>query len=280
MLLTIDIGNTTVAIGGFHGSSLRFLCRMPSDRTLTPSQCAEKLRRLLGGKSVSLQQIEGCVLASVVPSLTSVVCRAVQMLTDKTPLVVDRTNQNFLKIKGYDTSNLGTDRIVDCVAALNRWQPPLAVFDLGTATTLSVLDKDGAFCGGMILPGLRLSVDALTARAAQLPAITFEQPKGVIGTDTVSCMQYGALYGTAGAIEGIVQRLANELGEMPTVVLTGGHARHIVPLLRCKVEYEPQLQLMGLREIYWQHRGRNKSKPPRRHHKTASKRPGGAHHSK
>lgn len=149
----------------------------------------------------------------------------------------------------YDASNLGMDRLVDCVAALARWRPPLAVFDMGTATTLSVVDREGVFRGGMILPGLRLSVDALSARAAQLPCITFTQPEGLLGTDTVSCMRSGALYGAAAALEGISLRLEEELGPV-TVVLTGGHGRDILPLLRRAVEYEPHLQLMGLRELW------------------------------
>ena len=138
---------------------------------------------------------------------------------------------------------------LDCVAALARWRPPLAVFDMGTATTLSVVDREGIFRGGMILPGLRLSVDALSARAAQLPCITFTQPEGLLGTDTVSCMRSGALYGAAAALEGISLRLEEELGPV-TVVLTGGHGRDILPLLRRAVEYEPHLQLMGLRELW------------------------------
>ena len=109
--------------------------------------------------------------------------------------------------------------------------------------------KKGAFLGGMILPGLRLSVDALSARAAQLPCITFTQPEGLLGTDTVSCMRSGALYGAAAALEGISLRLEEELGPV-TVVLTGGHGRDILPLLRRAVEYEPHLQLMGLRELW------------------------------
>lgn len=250
MILTVDIGNTTIALGGFQDNTLQFIRRIDSDRTLTPAICAQQIIQQLQLQQVSAAQIQGCVVASVVPVLTPVVCQALEQLTGNSPCIVDKSTPCSVKIKGYDTSNLGTDRIVDCVAALKRWAPPLAVFDMGTATTLSVLDKDGCFCGGMILPGLQLSVDALSARAAQLPPITFEQPQKVIGTDTVSCMRYGALYGTAGSIEGIVQRVTEELGQAPTVVLTGGLSVHILPLLRCPVEYEPHLQLMGLYEIY------------------------------
>ena len=188
-------------------------------------------------------------MASVVPDLTGRVAGALSALTGKPVLTVDKNTPTGLPLGSYDAKNLGMDRVVDCVAALARWRPPLAVFDMGTATTLSVVDREGVFRGGMILPGLRLSVDALSARAAQLPCITFTQPEGLLGTDTVSCMRSGALYGAAAALEGISLRLEEELGPV-TVVLTGGHGRDILPLLRRAVEYEPHLQLMGLRELW------------------------------
>ena len=151
----------------------------------------------------------------------------------------------------YDGAALGMDRVVDCVAALARYAPPLAVFDMGTATTLSVVGKDRTFLGGMILPGLSLSLEALSAKAAQLPPITLSPPEEVIGRDTERCMRYGALYGAAGAIEGIVARLEEELGPL-TVVLTGGNSTHVRPLLRIPVLWEPHLTFRGLREV-WLH---------------------------
>ena len=239
MLLTIDIGNTTVAVGGFLGPELRFVRRLPSDRNMDAAACAARMRTLLAEEGAAPQDVEGAVLSSVVPSLTQVAVQAAEALTRRP-----------VRVLGRDlASNLGMDRLVDCVAALARWRPPLAVFDMGTATTLSVVDREGVFRGGMILPGLRLSVDALSARAAQLPCITFTQPEGLLGTDTVSCMRSGALYGAAAALEGISLRLEEELGPV-TVVLTGGHGRDILPLLRRAVEYEPHLQLMGLRELW------------------------------
>lgn len=250
MLLTIDIGNTTIALGAFEGERLAFVRRLPSDRDMDAGACARRLLEQLALENAGPQDLEGAVLCSVVPALTAVVNRAVEQLTGRTPLVVARPEDAGLRIGNYDQSNLGMDRVVDCAAALARWKPPLAVFDMGTATTLSVLDEAGMFQGGMILPGLRLSVDALSARAAQLPPISFEPPAGLIGTDTVSCMQYGALYGAAATVEGIAARLEEQLGSALTVVLTGGLGRHILPLLRRPVEYEPQLQLLGLRAIY------------------------------
>ena len=201
MLLTIDIGNTTVAVGGFLGPELRFVRRLPSDRNMDAAACAARMRTLLAEEGAAPQDVEGAVLSSVVPSLTQVAVQAAEALTRRPVRVLGRDLDPGLPTGDYDASNLGMDRLVDCVAALARWRPPLAVFDMGTATTLSVVDREGVFRGGMILPGLRLSVDALSARAAQLPCITFTQPEGLLGTDTVSCMRSGALYGAAAALE-------------------------------------------------------------------------------
>ena len=253
MLLTIDIGNTTVAVGGFLGPELRFVRRLPSDRNMDAAACAARMRTLLAEEGAAPQDVEGAVLSSVVPSLTQVAVQAAEALTRRPVRVLGRDLDPGLPTGDYDVSNLGMDRLVEERIPFQelypRWRPPLAVFDMGTATTLSVVDREGIFRGGMILPGLRLSVDALSARAAQLPCITFTQPEGLLGTDTVSCMRSGTLYGAAAALEGISLRLEEELGPV-TVVLTGGHGRDILPLLRRAVEYEPHLQLMGLRELW------------------------------
>lgn len=241
MLLTVDIGNTTVAIAGLRGDQVAFVKKLPSDSAL---DWAAALKELLEGV-----EAKGAVLSSVVPALTGPVGEGLKAITGKPVLVVDKTTHTGLDLSGYDTANLGMDRVVDCVAALARYTPPVAVFDMGTATTLSVVDKGGLFRGGMILPGLALSLEALSARAAQLPPITLSTPEGLLGTDTVSCMKYGALYGAAGAIEGIVRRLEEELGPL-TVVLTGGNSTLVRPLLGIPAAWEPHLTFLGLGEIW------------------------------
>lgn len=241
MLLTVDIGNTTVAIAGLRGEQVAFVKKLPSDPAL---DWTASLQELLEGV-----EAKGAVLSSVVPALTGPVGEGLKALTGKPVLVVDKSTDTGLDLSRYDTANLGMDRVVDCVAALARYTPPVAVFDMGTATTLSVVDQGGLFRGGMILPGLALSLEALSARAAQLPPITLSQPKGLLGTDTVSCMKYGALYGAAGAIEGIVGRLEEELGPL-TVVLTGGNSTLVRPLLRISTAWEPHLTYLGLGEIW------------------------------
>lgn len=245
MLLTVDIGNTTVAVAGFAGERLAFLRRLPSDRDLDRPGWQTALGELLAGAG----SVRGSALASVVPDLTGRVAGALSALTGKPVLTVDKNTPTGLPLGSYDAKNLGMDRVVDCVAALSRYAPPLAVFDMGTATTLSVVGANGVFQGGMILPGLSLSVNALSARAAQLPPITLSPPEGLIGTDTETCMRYGALYGAAGAIEGIVVRLEEQLGPL-TVVLTGGNSAYVRPLLRVPTAWESNLTFLGLRQLW------------------------------
>ena len=185
----------------------------------------------------------------LVPALTGPVADALACVTGGRVLTVDRDTPTGLPLGDYDGAALGMDRVVDCVAALARYAPPLAVFDMGTATTLSVVDREGVFRGGMILAGLSLSLDALSARAAQLPPVTLSPPEGLVGTDTERCMRYGAIYGAAGAVEGIAARLEEQFGPL-TVVLTGGNGAYVRPLLRIPVVWEPMLTHLGLRELW------------------------------
>ena len=241
MLLTVDIGNTTVAIAGLRGDQVAFVKKLPSDPAL---DWTASLQDLLEGV-----EAKGAVLSSVVPALTGPVGEGLEALTGTPVLVVDKTTPTGLDLSGYDTANLGMDRVVDCVAALAMYTPPVAVFDMGTATTLSVVDRGGLFRGGMILPGLALGLEALSARAAQLPPVELAPPEGLLGTDTSSCMRYGALYGAAGAIEGIVGRLEEALGPL-TVVLTGGNSALVRPLLAIPTAWEPHLTFLGLGAIW------------------------------
>lgn len=244
MLLAVDIGNTTVALAGLEGERAVFVKRLPSDPAL---DWPAALGRLLAGED--LAGLEGAVLSSVVPALTPAVGEGLRALTGQPALIVDRHTPTGLSLAGYDGASLGMDRVVDCVAALALHGGPAAVFDLGTATTLSVADGEWNFRGGMILTGVALGLEALAARAAQLPPVTLSPPAGVLGRDTVSCMRHGALYGAAGAIEGIAARLEEELGEVK-VVLTGGNSALVRPLLRIPTLWEPNLTFLGLGEIW------------------------------
>ena len=248
MILTVDIGNSNVVLGGFReAAGPAFLDRLPSDRSWSPEQWHAAVKARL---APYLDETEGCALCSVVPELTVPIRAALEQLTGKAVLVIDPAFQDGLELGGYDRTKLGNDRVVDMLSALAHYPAPIAVFDLGTATTLSVLDADGRFIGGMILPGVRLSVDALSARASQLPASSLEPPQTLLGTDTVSCMRNGAIYGAAAQIDGLTQRVEALLGRPVTLVLTGGLSHLILPYCAHPLCHDEYLQLRGLRYLY------------------------------
>ena len=248
MILTVDIGNSNVVLGGFREAfEPEFVDRLPSDRSWFLDQWHAALKELLAPYA---GEIEGCALSSVVPELTVHIRSVLEQLTRKEVLVIDSSFQDGLELVNYDRTKLGNDRVVDLLSALAHYPVPIAIFDLGTATTLSVLDEAGRFIGGMILPGIQVSVNALSAQASQLPVISLGPPKSLLGTDTVSCMQNGAIYGAAAQIDGLTERIEALLGQSVTVVLTGGLSRLISPYCKHPLYCDTYLLLKGLRHIY------------------------------
>ena len=234
MILALDVGNTNTVVGGFEGSALRFSLRMQSDRNKTVDEYVLLLRGLLAEKEVDLSTVEGGIISSVVPELRYVLGKAMERLTGKTFLVVSsRLDLGGIRIKMDIPGQVGADLLVDAAAALSLYRPPLVIFDMGTATTMSVLDREGSYIGGVIIPGLRLSMDALSGRAAQLPFINLEEPpERLIGKNTVDCMKAGAIYSNAAMLDGLVDRVEEELGEKVTVVATGGLMGVVLPQLK------------------------------------------------
>lgn len=250
MILCVDIGNTTIAIGGYEGETLRFQGRCGTDRNKTAEEYALLFQGILCLHGVETAAITGGVLSSVVPALRAVVREGMELLTGKRFLVVSSGVKTGLNIRMDIPGQLGSDLVADAVAALHKYPKPIVIFDMGTATTLSVLDSRGSYLGGMIVPGLRVSVDALADNAAQLPAITLAEPVRVIGQNTVECMQSGAIYGHAAMLDGLVARVESELGMPVTAVATGGMAKRILPHCTREILLDETLQLDGLRLIY------------------------------
>ena len=250
MILTIDIGNLNMLIGGFEGEALVFTGRCSSDRNRTEDEYYLLLRDVLGMYGVSPDQVEGGILSSVVPALRTVVTSAVERLTGKRFLVVGSGVKTGLNIRIESPGELGSDMVVSAVAALAKYPKPIAIFDMETATTMSVIAKDGAYIGGALIPGLKVSVNAMSASAAQLPYITLVQPEKLICSTTVKCMQSGAIYGFAAMVDGLADRVEEELGEKATVVLTGSVSALVAPCCRREIVWDENLQLDGLRLIY------------------------------
>jgi len=251
MILAIDIGNTNIVLGCIEGESIGHIARLASDPNKAEHEYAVTMRDVLSLSGADLHDLEGAIISSVVSSLTETVRRAVELLIGKAPLVVGKGLKTGLDIRIDDPAQLGADLLVGAVAALKYYKPPFIIVDMGTATTLFAVDQNSRFVGGVILPGLRLSLNALSSGTSQLPHISPEAPKKVIGTNTVACMQSGAIYGTAATIDGLVERMEAELGTPVTVIATGGLVERVLPYCKREMHIEPLLLLKGL-AILWE----------------------------
>ena len=250
MILTIDIGNSNIVIGGVEGDEICFEARLRTEATKTSDQYCVDLKILMDVYGVDAQAIEGSIIASVVPQVLNSFQTAVKKLTGKAALVVGPGLKTGLNILLENPRQTGADLVVGCVAALREHKPPMIIVDRGTATTMVVLDKNGALVGGCICPGVKISMDALTERTALLPGLQLDQPKKAIGRNTIDCMRSGIMMGTACMLDGMVQRMEEELGEKTTVVVTGGIAKFVLPMCRTPMIYDKDLLVKGLAALY------------------------------
>ena len=262
MLLAIDIGNTNIVIGGIQDDRILFEGRIATDHIKTSDQYGVEIKNILSLFDVKPHDIDDCIISSVVPPVFNSVRTGLVKLIRREPMVVGPGIKTGLNIQMDTPSQVGSDRIVVAVAALAEWDPPLILLDLGTATTIEVVGRGNAYLGGCIIPGVRVSLEALTSRAAQLPGIRLDKPKKVIGKNTVDCMRSGIMYGTAAMLDGMLDRVEEELGYSATVVATGGMAQFVVPLCRRKILVDRDLLLKGLNVLY------KKNAPERRRSET------------
>ena len=250
MILAIDVGNSNIVVGCMEGYDIVFEARIRTDATKTSDEYCIDLKNLLDIYGVSRDAIEGAILASVVPQVLNSLKTAVKKLTGKTCLVVGPGLKTGLNIKVENPSQTGADLVVGAVAALREHKPPMIVIDMGTATTMIVLDETGAFIGGSISTGIKLSLEALTSGTALLPGLQLDQPKRAIGRNTIDCMRSGIMMGHACMIDGMIERMEEEIGSKTTVVCTGGIAKFVVPMCRKSVIYDKDLLLKGLVSLY------------------------------
>lgn len=250
MLLAIDIGNTNILIGGIREDKIIFKARIATDRTRTSDQYGVEIKNMIEALGASISEISDCIISSVVPPVFNSVRTGVIKILGKQPMVVGPGLKTGLNIHVDVPSQVGSDRIVIAVAALAEYKAPLILIDMGTATTIEVVEPENVYMGGIIFPGVRVSLDALTSRAAQLPGISLDQPRQVIGKNTVDCMRSGTMYGNAAMIDGLVDRIEDELGHESTLIATGGLAQFITPLCKREIIVEKDLLLKGLNIIY------------------------------
>jgi len=250
MLLAIDIGNTNLVIGCMENDQILFKARIATDRLRTSDQYGVEIKNMLEAYGVQIKDIDDCIISSVVPPVFNSVKTGVIKIIGKQPIVVGPGLKTGLNIHVDVPSQVGSDRIVIAVAALAEYKAPLILMDLGTATTIEVVEPENTYLGGVIIPGVKISLDALTSRAAQLPGISLERPRQVIGKNTIDCMRSGMIYGTAAMIDGLIDRMEEELGHPSTLVATGGMAQFITPLCKHNIILEKDLLLKGLNIIY------------------------------
>ena len=250
MILTVDVGNSNIVLGAVEGERIAFEARLRTDATKTSDEYCIDLKMILEVYKVELEQIEGVIIASVVPQVLNSMQTAVKKLTGKNSLVVGPGLKTGLNIKVENPSQTGADLVVGAVAALREHKPPMIIVDMGTATTITVVDKSGAFIGGCICPGVKISLDALTERTALLPGLQLDQPKQAIGRNTIDCMRSGIMMGNAAMIDGMVERMEAELGYKTTVIATGGIARFVTPMCKTPIIYDKDLLVKGLAVLY------------------------------
>ena len=250
MILAIDIGNSNIVIGGVEGDEIVFEARLRTEATKTSDQYCVDLKILMDVNKIAQDSIEGIIMASVVPQVLNSMQTAVKKLTGKNCLVVGPGLKTGLNILIENPSQTGADLVVGSVAALREHKPPMIIVDMGTATTMVALDKNGALIGGCICPGVKISMDALTERTALLPGLQLDQPKKAIGRNTIDCMRSGIMMGTACMLDSMVQRMEEELGSKATVIVTGGIGKFIVPMCRTPMIYDKDLLLKGLAALY------------------------------
>lgn len=253
--IAIDAGNTYIVIGVLNEKKILFSSRLKTDRFKTSDEYAVILYELLRIHGIDGSRLEGGIISSVVPSLKQVLREAVHKITGRRSMIVGPGLKNGLKIQIDNPAQLGSDLVAEAIAAAAEYDGPVLIFDMSTATTVSVVGRGGKYLGGMIIPGLIVSLEALYSQTAQLPHVSLaEGPRGVVGTNTNDCIANGVIYGNAAMIDGIAERLSEELGEQPHLIATGDACDLITPYCRQKIRTDKELLLKGLRIIYMKNR--------------------------
>lgn len=260
MILTIDIGNTAITMGLFTPEGrLQFRGSLKTDKNKTRDQIAIDLLDMFHLYRSDLQGITGSVISSVVPPMTSAMAGAVEQLSGVRPMIVGPGVKTGMNILAEIHNQLGADIVASSVAAIQKYPQPIIVIDMGTATTFSYL-SESTYKGCVIIPGVRIAVEALSGRAAELPHISLEQPPSIFGRSTIDAMRSGVLYGNAAMIDGMIQRMEAEAKPVATVVMTGGNAEMIQPHCKRKILIDENLLLDGLYYLYQKNHERRRPK--------------------
>ncbi|MBR2452781.1 MAG: type III pantothenate kinase [Clostridia bacterium] len=250
MILAIDIGNTNIVLGGFCDDELKFVARIATNPSKTEDEYATKIRSILALHDVDKSEIKGAIVSSVVPPLNSVIKKAIRLVYGIEPIMVRPGIKTGIGIHCDNPASVGADLICACVASHHLYGSPSLVIDMGTATKIMLIDESGTFCGVSIIPGVNIGLKALASGTAQLPQISLEAPKSVIGKNTVDCMKSGVVFGNASLIDGMIDRFCEEIGEELPVYGTGGLSSTILCHCKHKITLDENMVLKGLNILY------------------------------
>lgn len=248
MILAVDVGNTNTVLGVLDGEKLMFSGRIATKFDETEDDCSMRIYSFM--QINSIQKIDGAIISSVVPALNRTLVKAIKRVAGVDALIIGPGIKTGLNIKIDNPAELGADLVVGAVASTAKYPCPQIIFDLGTATTASVIDENKCYIGGAVICGVKTAINAISAGTAQLPQVDISAPEKVICSNTIDCMRSGAVYGTAALIDGLVNRIEGELGQKATVVITGGLGKTISNECNTNVIYDENLLIDGLRIIY------------------------------
>ena len=243
MILAIDVGNTNIIIGVIDAKKTYFVERITTTIGKPNLEYAVALKSILEIYHIAPDQLDGAIVSSVVPPLNRTILAAIRKITGLNAMLVGSGMKTGLNIL-----------MVNAVGALAEHEPPIIIIEMGTATTMSVIDKNGRYVGGAILPGLRVSLDSMSASTAQLPRISLDTPRRVIGKNTIDCMRSGVIFGNAAMIDGMLDRIEEELGEKTSIIATGGISKIVLPLCSHTITYDGALLMKGLLHLYEKNR--------------------------
>ena len=251
MIFTIAIENTIISVGCFQEMNLRFVENISTNLARTELEYIMCFQSMFDMHGIEKRQIDGTIISSVVPQVTNIVKKATKRMTEKEAIVIGPGVKTGLNIMTDQPAQLGSDLVANAVSGIKQYEVPMIIVNMGTATTLSVINEKKQYIGGMILPGVQMSADSLATGTAQLPGISLDKPKKVIGANTAECMKSGLIYGMASSVDGSISRIEKEIG-MPvkTIVATGTYAEHILPYCEKDIKYNKNLLLEGLKYIY------------------------------
>lgn len=258
MILAMDLGNTNLTFGCLDEETGETIIeeRVHTDFESTSMEYAVKMKTIMDIRGVKVEDISGGILSSSVPPVTRQVKNAAEMIINKPIIEVGPGIKTGVDIKIDDPASLGPDLLVGAVAGIQQYGSPLVIIDMGTATTISVINDQSRFMGGMIIPGVKVSINGLTAHAAHLPDIAIQKPNKLINGSTVGAMQSGSVYGHAACIDGMVERIWEDLGYKTAIVATGGFARTVIPCCKNDIVIDSELLIKGLFILYNKNKGR------------------------